>query len=122
MIKTFSTVLIIIASVASIYNSVVWVIKPDSALLYIKVNFSRSGIQLLSIFLGIGGLILLFPQTFIAGGAFLITHSLITLVCYALTKDWKGGLLEFTLLQIPIFLVWAGYPVSVLERVISFFT
>lgn len=121
MIKIVSTLLIIVASVASVYNSFIWIMKPDTALLYIKANFSPFGIQLLSLFLGIGGLILLFPQTFKVGGAFLITHSLITIICYAITKDWKGGLLEFTLLQIPIFLVWAGYPVTVLEKIINFF-
>jgi hypothetical protein len=122
MIKILTTILIIVASVASIYNSYVWVKKPDTALLYIKANFSPLGIQLLSLFLGIGGLILLFPQTFKFGGAFLITHSLITLICYAITKDWKGGLREFILFQIPIFLIWAGYPLTVLEKFKNFFT
>lgn len=95
--------------------------KPDTALLYVKAGMSDLGIQLLSLFLGVGGLLLLFPQTFKVGGAFLITHSLITIICYVITKDLKGGLGEFVLLQIPIFLVWAGYPISVLERVMNFF-
>jgi len=122
MIKILTAILIIIASLASIYNSYVWVKKPDTALLYINANFSQSGIQLLSLFLGIGGLILLFPQTFKVGGAFLIIHSLITLICYAITKDWKGGLREFLLFQIPVFLIWAGYPLTVLEKIKSIFT
>ena len=121
MIKILTTILIIVASVASIYNSYVWVKKPDTALLYIKANFSPLGIQLLSLFLRIGGLILLFPQTFKVGGAFLITHSLITLICYAITKDWKGGFREFILFQIPVFLIWAGYPLTVLEKFRNFF-
>ena len=53
------------------------------------------------------GLFLLFPQTFKVGGAFLITHSLITIICYVITKDLKGGLGEFVLLQVPIFLIWS---------------
>lgn len=95
--------------------------KPDTALLYVKASMLGLGIQLLSLFLGIGGLLLLFPQTFKVGGAFLITHSLITIICYVITKDLKGGLGEFVLLQIPIFLIWAGYPISVLEKVRNFF-
>jgi len=122
MIKILTTILILVASVASIYNSYAWVKKPETALLYIKANFSRSSIQLLSLFLGIGGLILLFPQTFKVGGAFLITHSLITLICYAITRDWKGGLREFILFQIPVFLIWAGYPLTVLEKIKNIFT
>src|SRR5579864_9375111 len=122
MIKIISTVLIIVASVASIYNSYAWIKKPETGLLYIKANFSRLGIQLLSLFLGIGGLLLLFPQTFKIGVTILIIHSLTTLICYAITKDWKGGLREFILLQIPIFLFWAGYPLTVLEKFRNFFT
>ena len=96
--------------------------KPDTALLYIKAGMPGLGIRLLSLFLGIGGLLLLFPQTFKVGGAFLITHSLITVICYIITKDLKGGLGEFVFLQIPIFLVWAGYPLTVLEKLRNFFT
>ncbi|OJY88407.1 MAG: hypothetical protein BGP14_13310 [Sphingobacteriales bacterium 44-15] len=121
MIKIISTILIIVSSIASVYNSYLWVKKPETGLLYIKANFSRSGIQLLSLFLGIGGLLLLFPQTFKVGVTFLIIHSLTTLICYAITKDWKGGLREFILFQIPIFLFWAGYPLTVLEKFRNFF-
>ncbi len=122
MIKIISTILILISSIASIYNSYKWVLKPDTGLLYIKAGMPSLGIQLLSLFLGIGGFLLLFPQTFKIGGTFLIVHSLITIICYAITKDLKGGLLEFTLLQIPIFLVWAGYPLTVLEKFKNFIT
>jgi hypothetical protein len=122
MIKIISTILIIVASLASVYNSYVWVKKPETGLLYVKANFSQVGIQLLSLFLGVGGLLLLFPQTFKVGATFLIIHSLTTLVCYAITKDWKGGLREFILFQIPIFLFWAGYPLTVLDKLKNFFT
>ena len=122
MIKIISTILILISSIASIYNSYKWVLKPDTGLLYIKAGMPDLGIQLLSLFLGIGGILLLFPQTFKIGGTFLIVHSLITIICYIITKDLKGGLLEFILLQIPIFLVWAGYPLTVLEKFKNFFT
>lgn len=122
MIKIISTILIIVASVASIYNAYVWVKNPDTGLLYIKANFSPLGIQLLSLLLGIGGLLLLFPQTFKAGVTLLIIHSLTTLICYAITKDWKGGLREFLLFQIPVFLLWAGYPLTVLEKFRDLFT
>lgn len=116
MIKIVSTILVIVASVASVYHSFIWVMKPGTGFLYIKAGFSQAGIQLLSLFLGIGGLILLFPQTFKVGGAFLIIHSLITITCYIIIKDWKGGLREFILLQIPVFLVWVAYPLTVLEK------
>ena len=79
----------------------------------------RVGIQLLSLLLGAGGALILLPQTFRLGGAFLIAHSMVTIGCFVVTRDWKGGALEFVLLQVPIFIVLVGYPSSVLERVKS---
>lgn len=117
MIKTISAILILISSVASVYYAFGGVIKPEAALVYNKANMPRSGIQLLSLFLGIGGLLLLFPPTFKVGGTMLIIHSLITIGCYILIKDGRVGFFEFLFLQIPVFLVWAGYPVAVLEKI-----
>lgn len=122
MIKIISAILILVAVVASIYNSYVWIKKPETGLLYIKSNFSLAGIQCLSLLLGIGGLLLPFPQTFKLGVTFLLIHSFTTLICYAITKDWKGGLREFILFQIPIFLLWAGYPLTVLEKLRNLLT
>jgi hypothetical protein len=116
MIKIITAILILISTVASTYYSFGSVIKPETALVYNKANISRLSIQLLSSFLGIGGLLLLFPQTFKIGGATLMIHSLITIICFIIIKDWKGSFIEFVFLQIPVFLLWAGYPLSVLEK------
>ena len=122
MIKIIAALLTLISSTASIYYSFGGVIKPESALVYNKAQMSHLGIQLLSLFLGIGGLLLLFPQTFKIGGIMLIIHSLTTIICYMVIKDWKGGFFEFLFLQIPVFIVWAGYPVWVLEKIKTLFT
>lgn len=116
MMKAISTILIIVSSVASISYSFVGLIKPETTLVYNKANISNLGIQLLSLFLGIGGLLLLFPLTFKLGGTMLIVHSLITIICFILIRDWRGGILEFVFLQIPVFILWTGYPISVLEK------
>ena len=116
MMKTITAILILFSSMASIYYSFGGIIKPEAALVYNKANISRPGIQLLSLFLGIGGMLLLFPQTFILGAVFLIMHSLITIICFITIKDWNGGFLEFIFLQIPVFMAWSGYPLSVLEK------
>ncbi len=116
MIKPITAILILISSVASIYYAFGGIVKPETALVYNKANMSRLGIQLLSLFLGIGGLLLLFPQTFKIGGAVLIIHSIITIICFIILKNWNGGLSEFLFLQIPIFMVWAGYPLSILQN------
>jgi hypothetical protein len=116
MIKIIAAILILISSVASVYYAFGGVIKPETAPVYNKANMSRLGIQLLSLFLGIGGLLLLFPQTFKIGGAMLMIHSMITIICFIVIKDWRGGVFEFIFLQIPVFIVCAGYPVPVLEK------
>lgn len=110
MIKIISVALILISLIGATYYSFVGVMKPETTGVYNKANMPHLGIQLLSVFLGIGGVLLLFPQTFRLGGTFLIIHSLITIICFIIIKDWKGGTLEFLLLLIPVFLLWGGYP------------
>jgi len=122
MIKIITAILILISSVASVYYAFGGVMKPETALIYNKAAMSRLGIQLLSLFLGVGGVLLLFPLTFKIGGTMLIIHSLITIICFIIIKDWKGGIFEFIFLQIPVFIVWTGYPVSVSEKIRNLFT
>lgn len=107
--------LILISSTASIPLSIKWTMHPEVALLYNKANMSRVNIQRLSVLLGVGGVLILLPQTFVLGGTLLIIHSSITIGCYYLTRDWKGGAIEFALLQIPIAMIFIGYPLSLLE-------
>lgn len=122
MTKTLVAVLILFSSAASVYYSISGVMHPETAIVYNKANMSRTGIQVLSLLLGVGGVLILLPQTFRLGGAFLIAHSMITIVCFVATRDWKGGALEFVLLQVPILMVCVGYPSSVLERARSLFS
>jgi hypothetical protein len=113
--KSIVAILILVSSAASIIYAVNGVMLPGAALVYKKANMPRSRIRGLSLLLGLGGVLILLPQTFSFGGALLITHSMITIGCFFLTRDWKGGVLEFALLQVPIFMVYVGYPSSVLE-------
>jgi hypothetical protein len=119
MTKIVVSILILFSSAASIYYSIHGVIRPESAFVYNKAQMSRPGIQLLSLVLGIGGALILFPHTFRFGGVLLIAHSSITIGCFVVTRDWKGGVLEFGFLQIPIAMVALGYPLSVLAKVKS---
>ncbi len=121
MIGIITVILILISSVASVYNAFGGIVKPEAWAIYNKAHMPRLGIQLLSLFLGIGGILLLFPLTFKIGASFLIIHSLITLVCFAIVRDWRRGGIEFILLLIPIFILWSGYPVSVLEKIRNLF-
>ncbi len=122
MIKIITVLLILMSSVASIYYAFGGVLKPETALVYNKANMSRLGIQLWSLFLGTGGLLLLFPLTFKIGGTMLIIHSLTTIICFIIIKDWRGGFFEFLFMQIPIFILWAGYPYSTIQKLKEPFT
>jgi hypothetical protein len=103
------------------YYLFVGLTKPETMLVYNKAHIPRSGIQLWALILAISGILLLFPQTFKLGGMLMILNSLFTIICFVIIKDWKGGFFEFLFLQIPIFLLWAGYPLSVLAKFRAFF-
>jgi hypothetical protein len=119
MTKIVVSMLILFSSAASIYYSINGVMSPESALVYSKAHMSRAGIQLMSLLLGVGGVLILLPQTFKFGGVLLFAHSLITIGGFIATRDWKGGLLEFAFLQIPIVMVVLGYPSSLLAKIKS---
>jgi hypothetical protein len=110
--KIISATLILISSTASLYYLFVGWIKPEILIVYNKANIPPWGIQLWAFILGTSGLLLLFPQTFKLAGALMILNSLFTIGCFVAIKDLKGGCIEFLFLQIPIFLLWAGYPVK----------
>ena len=73
---------------------------PESALVYNKAAMSRAGIQLLSLLLGVGGVLILIPASRF-GGALLIAHSMVTIGCFIATRDWKGGALEAWVFRLP---------------------
>ncbi len=122
MVKIISVILILVSAGASMSYSIAGLLKPETTVVYNKANMSHLGIQMLSLFLGVGGLLLIFPQTFKFGGAMLIVHSALTILCFILIRDWRGGAFEFLFLQIPVFILWAGYPFSVVEKLKNVFT
>ncbi len=119
--KIISTLLIFISLAASLYYAFAGLIKPETALVYNKAHIPPWGIQLWAFTLGVSGILLLFPQTFKPAGVLMILNSLFTIVCFIIVKDWRGGFFEFVFLQIPVFLLWAGYPVSVLKELKELF-
>ena len=109
--------LILFSAVASTYYAVSGIIKPETILVFNKANMPRTAIKLSSLVLGVGGILLLLPQTFKVGASILMTHSMITITCFILIKDYRGGFLESIFLLIPIVLIGADYPIWVIEKV-----
>jgi len=115
--KVISVVLIVVSLIASLYYLVVGLTKPEAVIVYNKANIPYWGVQTWAFVLGTSGILLLFPQTFKLAAVLMILNSLFTIGCFVAIKDFKGGFIEFLFLQIPIFLLWTGYPISVLEKV-----
>jgi hypothetical protein len=115
-VKTVSTILIVICLIASLYYLVVGLVKPETVVVYNNANIPLWGIRLWAFIGGVGGVLLLFPQTFKFAGSLMILNSMFTIACFVVIRDLKGGVIEFVLLQIPIFILWGGYPWSILAK------
>jgi hypothetical protein len=114
--KMISAILILVSFTASLYNLFVGLAKPETVAVYNKANIPHLGIQSLALILGVSGILLLFPQTFKLAGVLLVLHSLFTIGCFVSIKNFRGGFTECLFLQIPIFLLWAGYPMAIFEK------
>ncbi len=66
-------------------------------------------------------MLLLFPPKFRLATILLVINSVFTIACLVVAKDWKGGFIELSLLQIPVFLLWVGYPMFALEKLRTLF-
>ena len=119
--KTTSAILIAVSLVASVYYLVAGLTKPESMVVYTRANVPVWGIRTWAVLLGAGGMFLLFPSTFRLGTILMVINSLFTITCFVIAKDYRGGFVEFVLLQIPVFLLWVGYPIFALERVNTIF-
>jgi len=120
-VKTTSAILIAVSLVASVYYLVAGLTKPESMVVYTRANVPVWGIRTWAVLLGAGGMFLLFPSTFRLGTILMVINSLFTITCFVIAKDYRGGFVEFVLLQIPVFLLWVGYPIFALERVNTIF-
>ena len=96
---------------ASLYYFIVGMCKPEILNVYSKANIPSWGIRSWAVIVGIGGLLILFPQTFKSGGVLMILNSLFTIGCFVVIKNIWGGFFELLFLQIPVYLLWNGYPI-----------
>ncbi len=115
--KTISLILMLISLTASVYYFVAGLTGPENMVVYGRANIPVWGIRIWAILLGVGGVLLLFPPTFRLATVLLVMNSIFTIACFVIAKDWRGGLVEFLFLQIPMFLFWVGYPMFALEKV-----
>lgn len=116
MIKVISAILILVSFTASIYYLFVGLIKPETLLVYKGAKIPNKGVQLWALVLGGSGVLLLFPPTFKLATILMILNSLFTITCLIIIRDWKGAFFEFLFLQIPVFLLWAEYPLSIIGK------
>jgi hypothetical protein len=115
--KAMSAALTLVSVAASIYYFVAGITGPENMVVYGRVNVPAWGIRTWAVFLGVGGVLLLFPPTFRLATVLMVMNSLFTISCFVIAKDWKGGLLESLFLQVPVLLFFSGYPTFALEKV-----
>jgi hypothetical protein len=109
-VKAVGLVLTLVSLTASIYYFVAGLIGPERMVVYGRVNIPVWGIRTWAVLLGAGGILLLFPSTFRVATVLMVMNSIFTIACLAIAKDLRGGLVEFSFLQIPVFLFCAGTP------------
>ncbi len=119
--KTISVLLILVSLVASLYYLFAGWTKPESMAVYSRANIPVWGIRTWAVLLGACGILLLFPYTFKLATTLMIINSLFTIICFVIGRDLRGGLIEFLFLQIPVFLLWMGYPASILDQIKNLF-
>jgi len=112
-----SGALTLVSVAASIYYFVAGLTGPENMVVYGRVNVPVWGIRTWAVLLGVGGVLLLFPQTFRLATVLMVMNSLFTIACFLIAKDWRGGLLESLFLQVPVLLFFSGYPTFALEKV-----
>jgi hypothetical protein len=110
-VRTVSLILFLISLTGSVYYGVAGLTKPESMAVYRRANVPVWAVQASAVVLGAGGVLLLFPLTFRLGAVLLVMHSLFTIVCFSMVRNWKGGVAEALLLQVPVLLLGVGYPV-----------
>jgi hypothetical protein len=109
-VKTTSLVLALVSVAASVHYFVAGLTGPENMVVYSRANVPVWGIRTWAVLLGVGGVLLLFPSTFRLATVLMMMNSLFTIACFVIAKDWRGGLVEFVFLQIPVLLFWSGYP------------
>jgi hypothetical protein len=119
--KTISVILILVSLIASLYYLFAGWTKPESMVVYSRANIPLWGIRIWAVLLGAGGILLLFPNTFKLATILLIINSLFTITCFVIGKDLRGGFIEFLFMQIPVFLLWVGYPSFILSQIRNLF-
>jgi hypothetical protein len=118
-VKTLSAALAFVSLTASVHYLVAGLTKPESMAVYSRANIPLWGIRTWAVLLGAAGVLLLFPPTFRLATILMVMNSLFTIACFVIAKDWRGGVLEALLLQVPVFLFWVGHPASALEKLFS---
>jgi len=88
---------------------------------YSRAGVPGWGIRASAALLGAGGILLLFPQAFRLGATLLAMHSLFTIACFVIVRNWRGSAGEALMLQIPVLLLWIGYPRFALDAVAALF-
>ncbi|QEC75129.1 hypothetical protein [Mucilaginibacter ginsenosidivorax] len=116
-IKLISGALILFAAFMSIKHG--WqglTMKPNAtgpeADLFGKLNLSHATLKVISILTLLSGILILIPQTFVAGNLLNAALIFFLMIMFFYVGEFKAALIEIPFLLIPLVLIYLKYPLG----------
>lgn len=113
--KIVSGVLILITVFLSVKHGWAGIsgnLKPEETKMLTTLGISQSMILPFSIITLVGGLLVLFPQTFLAGNIINAVMILLIMIFSLRAGDTRTALIEIPFLLMPLVLVYLGHPLK----------
>jgi O-antigen ligase len=86
--------------------------KPEMLEMFGKWHFNNTGIKMFGIVAVLSALLILIPQTFVAGN-FLMAATILLIICLQLSvKDIKGATIELPFFLLNLVIIYLQYPFS----------
>jgi len=84
--------------------------KPEEVTLFAKWNLSKATLNILAWLTLAGGLLIIFPETFLAGNVINAALILFIIGFHLKYKENKAAAMEIPFLLIPLVMIYIGYP------------
>jgi hypothetical protein len=116
--KIISAILIIITAILNLKHG--WTaltIKPGEPNMLADWGIGRWVQIVLGIFIIAAGIMVVFPQTFVAANAINAATILLILILQLKNGNTKAAVIEIPFLLMPVVMLWLGYPLALLKYI-----
>ncbi|HEY9044547.1 MAG TPA: hypothetical protein VIN08_01565 [Ohtaekwangia sp.] len=86
--------------------------KPVMLEMFEKWNISKTGMMVIGVFTILSALLVLFPQTFLAGNFITAAVILLIMMLHLQHRDIKGFMIELPFFLLPLIIVYLRYPLK----------